>query len=162
MSFCYFGYTVSIFWGCLSYDCVTSTTFTEQKSIHRRLLFLNGHIPQKLTGKKLVLSLDVLSIMNSDVENYLGQMYPVDYEIKDTTDNNISASYLDFLRSANFILPCMTNATVSASTSQTCHSKVAIFNFRPPMAVLSRSVYDMPMLAIHMGFLYSKDNATFQ
>ena len=83
---------------------------------NRTLLFLNGHIPPKLTGKKLVFSLDVLSINNSEFENWLDQMYLVDLEIKDTTDNNISASYLDFLLSVNFILPCMTSATVSAST----------------------------------------------
>ena len=42
---------------------------------------------------------DVLSINNQDVENYLGQMYPAELEIKDTTESNISASYLDLLLS---------------------------------------------------------------
>ena len=39
---------------------------------------------------------DVLSINNPDFENYLGQMYPPEHEIKDTTESNTSASYLDF------------------------------------------------------------------
>ena len=37
---------------------------------------------------------DVLSINNPDFENYLGQMYPPELEIKDTTESNTSASYL--------------------------------------------------------------------
>ena len=42
---------------------------------------------------------DVLSINNPDFENYLGQMYPPELEIKDTTESNTSASYLDLLMS---------------------------------------------------------------
>ena len=42
---------------------------------------------------------DVLSINNHDLENYLGQMYTPDLEIKDTTESNTSASYLDLLLS---------------------------------------------------------------
>ena len=40
---------------------------------------------------------DVLSINNPDFANYLGQMYPAELEIKDTTESNTSASYLDLL-----------------------------------------------------------------
>ena len=39
----------------------------------------------------------VLSINNADIENYLGQMYAPELEIKDTTESNTSASYLDLL-----------------------------------------------------------------
>ena len=42
---------------------------------------------------------DVLSINNQKFENYLDQMYPVELEIKDTTESNTSASYLDLLLS---------------------------------------------------------------
>ena len=42
---------------------------------------------------------DVLSINNPEFENYLGQMYPVELEIKDTTESNTSDSYLDLLLS---------------------------------------------------------------
>ena len=40
---------------------------------------------------------DVLSINNPEFENYLGQMYPVELEIKDMTESSISASYLELL-----------------------------------------------------------------
>ena len=40
-----------------------------------------------------------LYINNPEFENYLGQMYPVELEIKDTTERNTSASYLDLLLS---------------------------------------------------------------
>ena len=42
---------------------------------------------------------NVLSINNPEFENYLGQMYPVELEIKDTTGSNTSASYLDLFLS---------------------------------------------------------------
>ena len=76
-------------------------------------IFLYSHeaeIIQSLvsTGKKKLASQfnfayryidDVLSINNPDFENYLGQMYPAELEIKDTTESNTSASYLDLLLS---------------------------------------------------------------
>ena len=40
---------------------------------------------------------DVLSINNPDFENYLGQMYSPELEIKDTKESNTSASYFDLL-----------------------------------------------------------------
>ena len=42
---------------------------------------------------------DVLSINNPEFENYLGQMYPAELEIKDTTESTTYASYLDLLLS---------------------------------------------------------------
>ena len=42
---------------------------------------------------------DVLSINNPEFENYLGQMYTAELEIKDTTESTTSASYLDLLLS---------------------------------------------------------------
>ena len=57
---------------------------------------------------------DVLSINNPEFENYLGQMYPVELEIKYTTESNTSSSYLDLLPSI-FTLPFMTNVTISIS-----------------------------------------------
>ena len=61
---------------------------------------------------------DVLSINNPEFENYLGQMYPVELEIKDMTESNTSASYfwIYFCRSGgtvNFTLPFTTNVTIS-------------------------------------------------
>ena len=42
---------------------------------------------------------DVLLINDPDFQDYLGQMYPTELEVKDTTDSNTSASYLDLLLS---------------------------------------------------------------
>ena len=42
---------------------------------------------------------DVLSINDPAFENYLGQMYPPEFEIKDTTESDTSASYLVLLLS---------------------------------------------------------------
>ena len=42
---------------------------------------------------------DVLSIYNPDFENYPGQMYPPELQIKATTESDTSASYLDLLLS---------------------------------------------------------------
>ena len=36
---------------------------------------------------------DVFSLNNPEFENYLGQMYPAELEIKDTRENITSASY---------------------------------------------------------------------
>ena len=36
-----------------------------------------------------------LSISNQDFKNYLGQIYPVDIEMKDTTESIASTSQLD-------------------------------------------------------------------
>ena len=60
------------------------------------------------TGRKLLASQfnftcryidDVLSINYPDFQNYLGQMYPPELEIKDMTESDTSASYLDLLLS---------------------------------------------------------------
>ena len=40
---------------------------------------------------------DVLSLNNPEFENKLGQMYPNKLAVKDTTESNNSASYLDLL-----------------------------------------------------------------
>ena len=52
---------------------------------------------------------DVLSINNPDFDNYKGQMNPAKFEIKETTESNNYASYLDLLlstgREFNFTLP---------------------------------------------------------
>ena len=58
---------------------------------------------------------DVLSINNPAFENYLDQMYPPELEIKDTTESNTSASYLDLpqafksVGTVNFTLPFTTS-----------------------------------------------------
>ena len=69
---------------------------------------------------------DVLSINNPDFANYLGQMYPAELEIKDTTESNTSASYLNLLCRSRVTVSCAllftTNVTISTSISQTFRS----------------------------------------
>ena len=71
---------------------------------------------------------DVLSINNPEFENYLGQMYPVELEIKDTTESNVntSASDLDLLlsigRDGQLYTSNYDNVTISISTSQIVRS----------------------------------------
>ena len=69
---------------------------------------LKHHLTRDNTGKKTLASqfnftyryiADVLSINNPYFDNYLGQMYPAELEIKNTTESNTSASYLDLLLS---------------------------------------------------------------
>ena len=102
---------------------------------------------------------DVLSINNPEFENYLVQMFPVEHEIKDTTESSTSASYPDLLLSIGrdgqlHTLPYMTNVTILISTSQLFHSWVAIFHPCSPMASLFRSLHDIPGPANHMDVLF--------
>ena len=46
------------------------------------------------------------------------------------------------------------NVTISIFISQTFRFWVAIFHFRPPIAFLSQSLYDMPGIAPHMDVLF--------
>ena len=101
---------------------------------------------------------DVLSINNPDFENYLGQMYPPELEIKDTTESNTSASYFYLL------LPIGRDCHLRTSL----YDKRDVFNFhitnfpfqvatshlRPPMAFLSHTSSDTPGLALLMNVLF--------
>ena len=100
----------------------------------------------------------VLSINNPDVENYLGQMYPPELEIKDTTESNTSAFYLDLLlsigRDSQICTSFTTSVTISMSLLQTVRSWVATSHLRPPMVVLSHNSFDMPGPAPLMTVLF--------
>ena len=99
---------------------------------------------------------DVLSVNNPEFENYLGQMYPAELAIKDTTESTTSASYLDLGMGGmvNFTLPSTTSEMISISTSQTFRSWVVIFHHRRHMACLSLNLYDTPGLAPRMIVLF--------
>ena len=112
------------------------------------------------TGRKQLASLlnftyryidDVLSINNPEFENYLHQMYTVELEIKDMIETPLLLlTWIYFCQSGgtiNFILPFMTNMTLSISISQIFRSWVAIYHIWPPMASLSHGLNDMPGLA---------------
>ena len=68
----------------------------------------------------------LLSINNRDLENHLGQMYPV-YSCR--SGGTVS-----------FALSFTTIVAISTSISQILRSCVAIFNIRPPLAILSHSI----------------------
>ena len=101
---------------------------------------------------------DVLSINNPEFGNDLGQMYPAELEIKDTTESTTSASYLDLLlsigRDSQLHTSIYDKRDVSISTSQTFRSWVVIFHHRRPMACLSLNLYDTPGLAPRMNVLF--------
>ena len=101
---------------------------------------------------------DVLSINNPDFQNYLGQMYPAELEIKDTTESNTSASDLNLLlsigKNGQLRTLFMTNVMISTSISQTFFSWVAIFHLRQPMVCLSHSLYGVTWLALLMSVLF--------
>ena len=101
---------------------------------------------------------DVLSINNPDFANYLGQMHPAELEIKDTTESNTSASYLDLLLSIES----------DGQLRTSLYDKRDDFNFHitnfpflssnipssPAYGVLSHSSYGMPGLAPLMNVLF--------
>ena len=76
----------------------TNSVFTRSR-IHT-VFVING---EKQLASRLDLTYryidDVLSINNTEFENYLDQMYPAELEIKDTIDSILSASYPDLLLS---------------------------------------------------------------
>ena len=96
---------------------------------------------------------DVLFINNPEFENDLGQMYPVELEIKDTTESPTSASYLDLLLSIGRDGQLHTSI-YDKPDDFNIRSWVAIYQLRPPMASLSHSLYEMPGLATDMTILF--------
>ena len=98
---------------------------------------------------------DVLSINNPEFENYLGQMYLAEHEIKDTTGSTTSASYLDLLLSIGR----------DGQSHTFIYDKRDDFNFHitkfpflsrnipysPAYGVLSLNLYDTPWLAPRMN-----------
>ena len=104
---------------------------------------------------------DVLPIYNPDFENYLGQMYPHELEIKDSTESNTSASYLDLLLSIHR----------DGQLSTSLFDKRDDFNFHIKLSVhpiFSRLWrYYLTTHPIRQGLLflwmfYSEDSVTFR
>ena len=88
-------------------------------------------------------------------------MYPVELEMKDTTESNPSVFYFDLLLSIylsretiSCTLPFKTNETSSTSMSKAFRSWVTVFLLYQPMAFLSHSSYDMLGLAPLMNVLF--------
>ena len=95
---------------CISYS-IGFPTDSRHSNGHKLCTSPSRHISVLIllsTGKKKLAAQfnftyryidDVLSINNPDFGNHQGQMYPAVFEIKDTTESNTSASYLDLLLS---------------------------------------------------------------
>ena len=122
---------------------------------HLQYCFTNMLTPIPVQHAYILASFSTWSVINNpDFANYLGQMYPAELEIKDTTESNTSRV------TVSCALPFTTYVTISTSISQTFRSRVAIFHLRQPMVFLSHSSYCMPGLASLMIF-YFKGGAAF-
>ena len=102
---------------------------------------------------------DVLSMNNPEFKNYLGQMYPVELEIKDTTESTTSAYYLDLLLSIWRDGQLYTSVydkgyDFNIHIKKTFRSGVVISHLRRPIACLSLNLYDTPGLAPLMNVLF--------
>ena len=100
---------------------------------------------------------DVLSINNPDFENYLGQMYPPELEIKDTTESNTSASYLDLLLSIGWDGQLHTSLYNKRDDFNLHITKLPFLGSNipfPPLAFLAHNSSDTPGLAPLMNVLF--------
>ena len=86
---------------------------------------------------------DVLSINNPDFENYLGQMYPPELEIKDTTESNHFCFLLGFAS-------CQSVGTVNFATS--LYDKRDDFNFHiTNFPFLSSNILSSPAYGVFIS-----------
>ena len=96
---------------------------------------------------------DVLSINNPEFENNLGWMYPVGLEIKDTTESNTSASYLDLLLSIGRDGQLHTSICDKRDDFTFHITNFSFLSSNIPTSPLFRNLYDMPGLALRMDVL---------
>ena len=107
---------------------------------------------------------NILSINNPDFENYLGKINLVELEIKDMTESNTSASYLDLI-----LVSLGRDGQLHTSIyDKQCYDdfnfqyhKLSFLSSNIPtssklMASLSCSLNDMPGNAPHMDVLFSR------
>ena len=93
-------------------------------------------------------------VNNPHFEDYLSQMYLAELEIKHTTENNTSASYLDLLLSIGRDGQLR---TFDYDKRDNFNSNITNFPFlisiRPPMALLSHRVYNITERAPRINVL---------
>ena len=98
---------------------------------------------------------DVLSMNNSHFENYLGQMYPAELDIKDTTENNTSAFY--------FHLPLSIGRVGQLHTS--LYDKRDDFNFHiTNFPFLSSNIPSSPAFCVFITqlILYARASSSYE
>ena len=107
---------------------------------------------------------DKLSIYNPVFENNLGQMYPREIEIKDTTESNTSASYLELLmsidRTFNVTIPFTRSVTIFISILQNFPQQQHPIFARLWCFYLTTDPMRKGLLLLWM--FYSEGGATFQ
>ena len=106
---------------------------------------------------------DILSINNPDFENYMGQIYPAEREIKDTTESpcfllGFTPVDREWRSTAHF--PFQKKVTISTSISQTFRSSLAIFHLRQPMMFYLKA-HTVCQGLLLLWMFYSKGGATF-
>ena len=88
---------------------------------------------------------DVLSINNPDIENYLGQVYPLSLRSKTRrTETLLLPTWIcscQSVRIVKFALPFTTDVTISIYILQTARSCAAASHFRPPIAFVSHNTF---------------------
>ena len=104
---------------------------------------------------------DVLSINNPEFENNLGQMYPVELEIKDTTESNTSASNLDLLLSIGRDGQLHTSIYDKRDDFNFHITNFPFLSSNIPTSPAYGSLYGMPGLAPRMDVL-SRGRRDFQ
>ena len=99
---------------------------------------------------------DVLSINNPEFENYLGQMYPVELEIKDTTESKQHFCFLPGFTSVDREGPSTSHVTIYDKRDD-FYFHITNFPFLssniPTSPAYGVFIYDMPGLAPRMDVL---------
>ena len=95
---------------------------------------------------------DVLSLNNSRFGDFVDRTYPIELEIKDTTDTDRSASYLDLHLVIDSVGRLRTTlyekGIISIFPLWTFHSYVATFQQHLHMEYISLRWYDIPELVV--------------
>ena len=86
---------------------------------------------------------DISSVNNPEFENYPGQMYPAELEIKDTKESTTSASYIDLLLSIGR----------DGQLHTSIYDKRDDFNFHITHPFLSRNVPSSPAYGVFISQL---------
>ena len=104
---------------------------------------------------------DVLSIQNPNFEIYLDQLYTVELEIKNTTESNTFASYLDLFLSLGRDGQLHTSIN---DKRDDLNFHIASFKFlnsniqlRPSKAFLSHGLCYMPATVPHINVLFGRE-----
>ena len=159
------GYLCYLWWTCFSTDSL-HTYGCKLCSTSRRLvpLFVWSRLHTgalKKNEKKLARSFnftfryidDVLSLNTSRLGDFIDRIYPIELEIKDTTDTDRSSSYLDLhleTDSEGWKWTFTTKEMISIFPLWTFHLYVVTLQQHLHMEYISLSWYDIPELVVNI------------